>query len=153
MRECSPSRVWSTKLRLPSNFMGNSYIAVLDNGGGMSITEGELLAMSVDDLWLLHQRTGRTLAMKIMFGMRELEKVLVAFDRWDAARALSRSDHRSEHRKTRRKYPKVLPKYCNPSVPSETWSGRGRQPRWLVAAVRSGQEIESFKIGCANASD
>jgi DNA-binding protein H-NS len=115
----------------------------------MPITEAELLAMSVGDLWLLHQRTSRTLATKIMFGMCELEKGLVAFDRWDAARALSGS----EHRKARRKYPKVSPKYRNPSVPSETWSGRGRQPRWLVAAVRSGQEIEDFKIGYANGSD
>jgi DNA-binding protein H-NS len=46
-------------------------------------------------------------------------------------------------RAPRRKYPKVLPKYCNPLVPSETWSGRGKRPRWLVAALKTGHE---FKI-------
>jgi DNA-binding protein H-NS len=32
-------------------------------------------------------------------------------------------------------------------MPSETWSGRGKQPRWLVAAIKSGRKIDDFKIG------
>jgi DNA-binding protein H-NS len=47
----------------------------------------------------------------------------------------------------------VLPKYRNPFVPSETWSGRGRQPRWLVAAVKAGRKIEDFKISYTNGPD
>ena len=50
--------------------------------------------------------------------------------------------------KPRRKYPRVLPKYRNPHT-SETWSGRGKRPRWLVAAVKSGRKIEEFRIGDA----
>jgi DNA-binding protein H-NS len=115
----------------------------------MPITESELLGMSVGELWLLHQRTGGTLATKIMFGMCELEKGLAALDRWDPAK----TPNSLEHHKFRRKYPKVLPKYRNPSAPSETWSGCGRRPRWLVAAVRSGQEIDHFKIISTNSSD
>ena len=46
----------------------------------------------------------------------------------------------------RRKYPKVVPKYFNPLVPMETWSGRGKQPRWLVAALQSGHKLEEFRI-------
>src|SRR5437763_3827981 len=38
----------------------------------------------------------------------------------------------------RRKYPKVFPKYRNPQTPHETWSGRGKQPRWLAAAIKTG---------------
>jgi DNA-binding protein H-NS len=48
--------------------------------------------------------------------------------------------------KPRRKYPRVLPKYRNPLIPSQTWSGRGKRPRWLVAAMKSGQTIEDFQI-------
>ena len=48
--------------------------------------------------------------------------------------------------KQRRKYPRVLPKYRNPQT-SETWSGRGKRPRWLVAAMKSGRRIEEFRIG------
>ena len=50
--------------------------------------------------------------------------------------------------KARRKYPRVLPKYRNPHT-SETWSGRGKRPRWLVAAIKSGRKIEEFRIGDA----
>jgi DNA-binding protein H-NS len=46
----------------------------------------------------------------------------------------------------RRSYPKVYPKYRNPDEPSETWSGRGKQPRWLVSALKSGKTIADFEI-------
>ena len=54
-------------------------------------------------------------------------------------------DSSSMNGKPRRKYPRVLPKYRNPQT-SETWSGRGKRPRWLVAAMKSGHKIEEFKI-------
>ena len=38
---------------------------------------------------------------------------------------------------------KVAPKYRNPKNPSETWSGRGRKPRWMVAA---GGDVKRFLI-------
>ena len=38
------------------------------------------------------------------------------------------------------------PKYRNPKEPSETWSGRGKQPRWLAAALKTGHTIEEFVI-------
>ncbi len=40
----------------------------------------------------------------------------------------------------------VAPKYRNPENPSQTWSGRGRQPNWLKEAVASGKPIETFAI-------
>jgi DNA-binding protein H-NS len=46
----------------------------------------------------------------------------------------------------RRLYPVVIPKYRNPNDPSETWSGRGKQPRWLVALLRAGKPIDDFRI-------
>ncbi len=41
---------------------------------------------------------------------------------------------------------KVPVKYRNPKDPSQTWTGRGRQPTWLVEAQKKGQKIESFLI-------
>jgi DNA-binding protein H-NS len=41
---------------------------------------------------------------------------------------------------------KVLPKYRNPDNPDETWSGRGRQPKWVQAALAEGQTLEDFAI-------
>ena len=38
------------------------------------------------------------------------------------------------------------PKYRNPISPEQTWSGRGKRPRWLQEALKSGATLESFKI-------
>jgi DNA-binding protein H-NS len=40
----------------------------------------------------------------------------------------------------------VAAKYANPDDPSETWTGRGRQPRWLAARLKQGDRIEKFLI-------
>jgi DNA-binding protein H-NS len=37
-------------------------------------------------------------------------------------------------------------RYRNPKESSQTWTGRGRKPNWLVDAVKKGAKIESFKI-------
>ena len=37
-------------------------------------------------------------------------------------------------------------KYANPANRSETWTGRGRKPNWLVAKLKKGAKIESFAI-------
>jgi DNA-binding protein H-NS len=37
-------------------------------------------------------------------------------------------------------------KYRNPDDASQTWTGRGRKPNWLVARLKKGQKLESFAI-------
>lgn len=37
-------------------------------------------------------------------------------------------------------------KYRNPDNPSETWTGRGRKPNWLVARLSKGAKIAEFEI-------
>ena len=38
------------------------------------------------------------------------------------------------------------PKYHNPANPEETWTGRGKQPRWMAALVKKGKKPEDFLI-------
>jgi len=45
-----------------------------------------------------------------------------------------------------RKLGKVAPKYRNPGNAAETWSGRGKQPRWLAALTAQGRKPEEFAI-------
>ena len=47
---------------------------------------------------------------------------------------------------TGRKLGKVPPKYRNPAKRSETWTGRGKQPRWLAELVKKGKKPEDFLI-------
>ena len=37
-------------------------------------------------------------------------------------------------------------KYRNPKDTSQTWTGRGRKPNWLVDAVKKGAKIDAFAI-------
>ena len=107
-----------------------------------------LEAMSVEDLWSLHEKISKLLSARITSEKRELEKRLAVLNRGrdvidggDAPQSYNASG------KARRKYPRVFPKYRNPQTPSETWSGRGKKPRWLVAAIKAGRKIEDFRIG------
>jgi DNA-binding protein H-NS len=45
-----------------------------------------------------------------------------------------------------RKLGKVAPKYRNPANPKETWTGRGKQPRWMAALVAKGKKPDDFLI-------
>ena len=40
----------------------------------------------------------------------------------------------------------VAPKYVDPANPDNTWSGRGRKPKWLAAALENGASIEDFTL-------
>jgi DNA-binding protein H-NS len=100
--------------------------------------------MGFDELWLLHEELKKILFEKITAEKLELEKRLAQLNLPDHIGAAGGAETRTDQ--PRRKYPKVVPKYHNPSAPTETWSGRGKQPRWLVAALRSGHKLEEFRI-------
>lgn len=42
---------------------------------------------------------------------------------------------------------KVKPKYRNPADPGQTWSGRGKRPRWFSAALSAGRKEKDLLIG------
>lgn len=110
----------------------------------------DLEAMDFDELWLLHEELTKILSEKITAEKLELEKRLAQLNRVEKiGEAGAAPEEPRTDRAPRRKYPKVLPKYCNPSAPTETWSGRGKQPRWLVSALKSGHKLEEFKISDA----
>lgn len=47
--------------------------------------------------------------------------------------------------KIRKRAPAVV-KYVNPADESDTWSGRGRKPRWFAQALQAGKRPEDFAI-------
>jgi DNA-binding protein H-NS len=89
------------------------------------MNQSKLEGMSINELWIMHEKIRAIL-------LTELERRLAQLN--------GHSD------KQRRPYPKVLPKYQNPERPFETWSGRGKQPHWLTAQLRSGNRIDDFRI-------
>jgi DNA-binding protein H-NS len=104
--------------------------------------------MQFDELWQIHEELTKILSNRIVAEKRELERRLAKLNRVEIIRGpRSANPLPMADDPPRRKYPKVLPKYYNPLAPSETWSGRGKQPRWLVAALKTGHKLDEFKIG------
>jgi len=100
----------------------------------------DLESMSVDELWSLHEFVASVLARQISAEKARLDERLRQLD-LDGVPHLVKGMSRA-----RRPYPQVLPKYRNPAEPSETWSGRGKQPRWLTAQLKSGKRLDDFRI-------
>ena len=40
----------------------------------------------------------------------------------------------------------VAPKYQNPANHAETWTGRGRKPLWVQAALNAGKSLQDLEI-------
>jgi DNA-binding protein H-NS len=93
-----------------------------------------LKSMSTDELWELHETVITVLTRKI-----EAERAMLG------AR-LHKLSSRIDPKRERRPYPEVIPKYSNPQNHDETWAGRGKQPRWLTAQLRSGRKLDDFLI-------
>ena len=108
----------------------------------------DLEAMPLDDLWALHEQISIVLSKRILAEKRQLEDRLTQLNRGKVTGASDFPNVESSkpNTKPRRPYPRVFPKYQNPAEPSETWSGRGKQPRWLKSALKAGGAIEDFKI-------
>lgn len=45
-----------------------------------------------------------------------------------------------------KKKPKVAPKYAHPENPELTWTGRGRKPKWVEAALASGKCMKDLEL-------
>jgi DNA-binding protein H-NS len=92
----------------------------------------DLEMMSVDELWALHEKIRAKLSTKLDAEKHQLERRIAQLN--------------GQGNKQRRPYPKVLPKYQNPERPSETWSGRGKQPRWIAAHLRTGKKVDDLLV-------
>ncbi|GJI96279.1 hypothetical protein RugamoR57_29970 [Duganella caerulea] len=47
---------------------------------------------------------------------------------------------------TRAKTGSVAPRYRNPADPTQLWTGRGRQPKWVKEWVDAGKDIAGLKV-------
>ncbi|RZI72070.1 MAG: H-NS histone family protein, partial [Pseudomonas sp.] len=36
--------------------------------------------------------------------------------------------------------------YYNPADKGQTWSGRGRQPKWIAEGIAGGKQLADFRI-------
>jgi len=101
----------------------------------------DLNDLSLADLKKLQKDVGKAIDN---FADRERKAALAELDALARERGFTLAqlmeDVGAKPRKT------VAPKYANPMDPSDTWTGRGRKPRWVVAALDAGKTLDDLAI-------
>jgi DNA-binding protein H-NS len=105
---------------------------------GATMTDTGLAKLSLDDLWTLHEWVCSMLEKRLMDEKLKLDRRLDKLGRKFGETATDVAQ--------RRPNPKVEPKFRHPEDPSRTWSGRGRQPQWVVEFLSAGRAIDDFRI-------
>jgi DNA-binding protein H-NS len=99
---------------------------------GTVMKQSKFEGMSINELWIMHEKIRAILSTKLGAEKHQLERRLAQLN--------GQSD------KQRRPYPKVLQKYQNPERPSETWSGRGKQPHWVGTQLSKGKKVGDLLV-------
>ena len=97
-----------------------------------------LETMPLEDLWKFHEEVIAALASRMEAQKHQLQKRL---DELGVRFGGSPKDIPQP-----RPYPKVHPKFRNPESSSETWSGRGRQPHWVLHLLATGGSLDDCRI-------
>lgn len=100
----------------------------------------DLDSMSRDELLTLKQNLDRALATH---DERKKAEARAAAEKAARDHGFNLDDLLVAQKKSGKKNP---PKYRNPEDPRQTWSGRGRQPGWIKAALEDGRKLEDFAI-------
>jgi DNA-binding protein H-NS len=105
-----------------------------------------LKKLSVDELLTLRDRVNAALAGLVRRERSELESRLKRLQSFGGEAPRRGRPPGSKNKRKSLRGRKVAPKYRNPANRSETWAGRGLQPRWLKAALKAGKKLEDFRI-------
>jgi DNA-binding protein H-NS len=101
----------------------------------------DLSGLSLKELKALHAQVAREIDGFVERKKRDAVKELE-----DVAKSLGYSLEELVGTKPTRKRAPAKPKYANPANKSETWTGRGRRPRWVEAALKAGKSLDDLAI-------
>jgi DNA-binding protein H-NS len=103
--------------------------------------EIDLNTMSLKDLRDLQSQVAKAIAS---FEERRKKEALLELE--EKAKTLGFTLAELTGAAAKRKRAPAAPKYANPAEPSETWSGRGRKPKWFLDALASGSSPDDLAI-------
>jgi DNA-binding protein H-NS len=101
----------------------------------------DLNSMSLSELKELQREVNKAVAT---FEDRKKREALALLE--EQARQLGFSIAELTGAKVSRIRAPAVAKYVNPADRSDTWSGRGRKPRWFAEAIESGATPESLAV-------
>jgi len=103
--------------------------------------DNNLNALSLKELRDLQAQVAKAIAS---FEDRKKKDALASLE--ESARALGFSLAELTGVVSTRKRIPVTAKYANPADASDTWSGRGRKPRWFATAMAAGKTPSDMSI-------
>ncbi|WP_045393561.1 H-NS family nucleoid-associated regulatory protein [Falsirhodobacter sp. alg1] len=103
----------------------------------------ELETMELSELKVLKKRVEKILES---FEMRRKKAALEALETMAKEQGFSLSDFMDAASIMTEARGQAAPKFANPYNPNETWSGRGRKPRWFIEAIKAGQTTNDLAI-------
>lgn len=101
----------------------------------------DLAAMSRDELTTLKKNVDK--ALDTLETRRRAEALKAAEE---AAKEFGFSLSELNSAQPNTKKTKGAPKFVNPEDPSQTWTGRGRKPNWVVAHLDAGKPLEDLAL-------
>lgn len=105
-------------------------------------TAVDLEGMSRDDLLSLQKQVDKAIKS---FEERNLQNARQAAEA--AAQEYGVTLAEVMQTKSSKKQSLLPAKYSNPDDPSQTWSGRGRRPKWFLEAIEAGKTEQDLEIG------
>ena len=111
----------------------------------------KLASLSLNELQAIQKKVNREIQKRRSKAQEEgLKKIkLIAAEYGLTSNELKgiSSDKRSATgKKIAKKRGPVAPKYRDPSNTENTWTGRGRKPKWVEAFLNGGGRLEQIKI-------
>ena len=102
-------------------------------------------SMSLDDLRTLRSQIDRAINS---YETRRRKEALAALERTARDMGFNLSDltgaQQARGRRAAAAGGENPPKYADPDNPNQTWSGRGRRPRWVTEQLNSGKSLEDL---------
>lgn len=104
------------------------------------------MTISLDTYSLKELKDLQSQVAKAIAGFEDRRKRQALAELEEKARAMGFSLAELTGTATVRKRAPAVPKYANPANKSDTWSGRGRKPRWFAAALKAGKKPDDMSI-------
>ena len=104
------------------------------------------MAIDLNSFSLKELKDLQSLVAKAIGGFEDRRKREALAELEEKARAMGFSLAELTGTTTTRKRSPSVAKYANPADKSDTWSGRGRKPRWFTAALAKGKKPDDMAI-------
>ena len=104
------------------------------------------MAMDLNDLSLKELKDLQSQVAKAISSFEDRRKKQALAELEEKARTMGFSLAELTGSAPVRKRTPAVAKYANPADKSDTWSGRGRKPRWFAAALAAGKKPDDLTV-------